>query len=118
MEWRCAMTAACCTAVRELPATASGALRPLFRADWREVLFVHFRVDPAVLRPLVPLELDLYEGRAYVSLVAFTQARLRPTWGGAVTEWLSRPLANHGFLNVRTYVRGGRERGIYFLAEW
>jgi uncharacterized protein YqjF (DUF2071 family) len=112
------MTAACCTDIVAPPEAAEGTFAPLFRADWREVLFVHFRVDPAVLQPLVPLELDLYEGHAYVSLVAFTQARLRPAIGGALTEWLSRPLANHGFLNVRTYVRHGGERGIYFLAEW
>jgi uncharacterized protein YqjF (DUF2071 family) len=36
---------------------------------------------------------------------------------------LAAPLAHHAFLNVRTYVRvgserGGRERGIYFIAEW
>ena len=29
-----------------------------------------------------------------------------------------RPLARHEFLNLRTYVRHGDVRGIYFLAEW
>lgn len=28
------------------------------------------------------------------------------------------PLARHEFLNLRTYVRNGDERGIYFVSEW
>ena len=92
--------------------------RAMFLADWVDVLFVHFAVDPVLLQPHVPFELDLFRGRAYVSLVAFTQRRLRPRVGGRLAALLSRPLAEHVFLNVRTYVRHGREKGIYFLAEW
>jgi len=33
-------------------------------------------------------------------------------------ELSSKPLARHEFLNFRTYVRRGEERGIYFLSEW
>jgi alginate O-acetyltransferase complex protein AlgI len=95
--------------------------RPIFRADWRDVLFVHYSIDPDVLGPHVPFELDLFDGRAWVSLVAFTQARFRPAFGGRLGEWLMRPVATHGFLNLRTYVRGGEasgERAIYFISEW
>ena len=93
--------------------------RPLFRADWKDVAFVHFRLRSAHrLQRFVPLELDRFDGEAYVSLVAFTQRRLRPTLGGRLAAWLSRPLAEHEFLNVRTYVRHGETRGIFFLAEW
>jgi uncharacterized protein YqjF (DUF2071 family) len=53
-----------------------------------------------------------------VSLVAFTQRRLRPAFGGRVSQLLSAPLSDHAFLNVRTYVRHRGERGIHFLAEW
>ena len=90
----------------------------LFLADWVNVLFAHFEADPEQLAREVPLELDLYNGKAYVSLVAFTQKRLRPKFGGRLGEWLSSPLAQHEFLNVRTYVRLGSERGIYFMVEW
>src|SRR5262245_45244876 len=90
----------------------------LFVADWIDALFVHFAVEPEALRPLVPLDLDCLDGRAYVSLVAFTQRNLRPTVGGALAAWLATPLASHEFLNVRTYVRHGDTRGIFFLAEW
>jgi len=93
-------------------------MTPIFLADWLNVLFVHFEVDRDHLADQVPLELDLHEGKAYVSIVAFTQKRLRPRFGGRIAEWLSRPLAEHEFLNVRTYVRVGSDRGIYFMVEW
>ena len=38
---------------------------------------------------MVPMELDRFDGDAYVSLVAFTQARLRPVIAGRWLEWLS-----------------------------
>lgn len=57
--------------------------RPMFIADWTCATFMHFAVEPAVLQPRVPFELDLWHGdRAIVSLVAFRQRRLRPVWGG------------------------------------
>src|SRR5687768_2861383 len=87
-------------------------------ADWLDVIFVHFRISPERLARLVPLPLDLFDGDAYVSLVAFTQSRLRPTTGGRLGELLVAPLARHEFLNVRTYVRHGETRGIFFMTEW
>jgi uncharacterized protein len=92
----------------------------LFIADWLDAAFVHFRIDPKILQPLIPLPLDCFDGDACVSLVAFTQRNLRPTIGGALAARLATPLATHEFLNVRTYVRHGpaRTRGIFFLAEW
>lgn len=91
---------------------------PLLRSDWTRALFMHYEMDPAALAPLVPFDLDLREGKAYVSLVAFSMRRMRPHFGGVVTQLLSRPLANHAFLNVRTYVMRDGEPGIFFLAEW
>jgi uncharacterized protein len=90
----------------------------MFIADWMDVAFVHFRVDPKLLQPRVPFELDLLDGDAFVSIVSFTQHRLRPTIGGRLAELLAAPLAQHEFLNLRTYVRHDETCGIYFLAEW
>jgi hypothetical protein len=103
---------------REDPAKRAAAFEPLFVADWDDVAFVHFAFERSALQPLVPFELDLFDGTAYVSLVAFTQRRLRPRRGGRLAAALSTPLATHEFLNVRTYVRHAGERGIYFLCEW
>lgn len=91
---------------------------PLFLNDWVRAVFVHYEVEPAILQAQVPYELDLRGGKAYVSLVAFTMRRLRPCVGGRVAEWLSAPASNHGFLNVRTYVKHRDEPGIFFLTEW
>ena len=92
---------------------------PLFVCDWQRTVFVHYEVEPDVLQHEVPFELDLHEGRAYLSLVAFTMRGMRPRWGGrAVAAMLFKPIASHGFLNVRAYVKHGGETGIYFLAEW
>src|SRR5881394_1665606 len=91
---------------------------PMFYARWDRAVFIHYAVDPVTLQREIPFELDLREGRAYVSLVAFTLMRMRPRIGGRIGEWMLKPIAAHEFLNVRTYVRHGGEPGIYFLAEW
>lgn len=90
---------------------------PLLTADWDRALMIHYEVPAEVLKPFVPFPLDLHHGKAYVSLVAFTMRGMKPRRGGRLTEWLFRPIATHGFLNVRTYVRLGAETGIYFLSE-
>jgi uncharacterized protein YqjF (DUF2071 family) len=94
------------------------AFRPLFLGDWMRAVFIHYEVDPEILQNEIPFELDLFDGRAFVSLVAFSMERLRPSFGGRLTELLFRPISNHNFLNVRTYVRHRREAGIYFIAEF
>lgn len=91
---------------------------PLFIAAWERVLMVHFEVEAEWLQRDVPFPLDLWNGRAFVSLVAFTMRGMRPRLGGKLAALLFRPIATHEFLNVRTYVRQGDERGIHFLAEW
>src|SRR4051812_22919692 len=93
-------------------------LEPLFVADWDRALMIHYEVEPADLQRVVPFALDHWNGRAFVSLVAFTLRRMRPRFGGALAELLLKPIATHEFLNVRTYVRHGDETGIFFLAEW
>jgi uncharacterized protein YqjF (DUF2071 family) len=91
---------------------------PLFLATWDRAAFIHYQADPSLLQRQVPFELDLHDGRAFVSIVAFTLRRMRPRIGGRLGEWLFKPIASHGFLNIRTYVRHHGEPGIFFLAEW
>jgi uncharacterized protein YqjF (DUF2071 family) len=91
---------------------------PLLLSDWERALFMHFEVEPRALQTAVPFKLDLREGRAYVSLVAFTMRRLRPCLGGRLTGWCFKPMATHELLNLRTYVHHRGEPGIFFLAEW
>jgi uncharacterized protein len=105
-----------CDAARQTFKEKEGA--PLFYCDWVSAAFVHFEVDPAVLQQEVPYKLDLRDGKAYVSLVAFTMQRLRPRVGGRLSAAAFAPIAEHSFMNVRTYVAQDGERGIYFLLEW
>src|SRR6266487_221346 len=90
--------------------------RPLFDCSWHRAVFLHFRVAPQYLQPRIPFELDLHDGQAYVSLVAFTLRNMR--LHHPHLKFMTQPLHTHAFLNVRTYVRVGELRGIYFLAEW
>jgi uncharacterized protein len=91
---------------------------PLFVAAWLNVLMIHFEVNAAALQRDVPFELDLRDGRAFVSLVAFTMRGMKPRFGGKLMALLFHPIATHHFLNIRTYVRHGGECGIHFIAEW
>lgn len=83
------------------------------RMRWCDLLFAHWEVSPAVIRPLLPvsLELDLFEGRAYVGAVPFTME--------GVTPRLVPPLPGlHAFpeLNLRTYVQAGGKPGVWFFS--
>ncbi|MEO0794281.1 MAG: DUF2071 domain-containing protein [Verrucomicrobiota bacterium] len=90
---------------------------PLMRAAWRDVLMIHFLIDPAELQGHVPFELDLCEGWAVVTLVAFRMEEIRLEVAIDFPNWIMAP-AEHTFLNVRTYVRVGDEEGIFFLSEY
>ena len=97
---------------REAPARRPAGPPALYQR-WSELLFLHWEVDPARLRALLPprLELDTWEGRALVGLVPFTMSRIRPGWAPAV-PWLS---AFHE-TNVRTYVLLDGEPGVWFFS--
>jgi uncharacterized protein YqjF (DUF2071 family) len=92
--------------------------RPLMFSDRMNAAIIHIEVEPEILQPQIPFELDLYEGKAYVSIVAFSIRRLRTAIGGQIAEWMFRPIGNHEFFNLRTYVRHRDRVGIYFMAEW
>ena len=94
------------------------AAKPLFIADWLGALFLHFEIEARRLQRFIPFELDLWEGRAVISLVAFTMRGMRLAPLGKFGAWLCRPIATHPFLNCRTYVRHEGEAGICFLTEW
>jgi uncharacterized protein YqjF (DUF2071 family) len=65
-----------------------------------------------------PLQLELHDGHAWVSLVGFTMSSFRSYAWPSSTAWLRWPIASQSFLNVRTYVRCGDESGALFLWGW
>jgi uncharacterized protein YqjF (DUF2071 family) len=91
---------------------------PLFYANWDKAVFLHYESEPAALQKWVPFTLDLFEGRAFVSVVAFTLGQMRPRRRGRIGARLFQPIATHPFFNLRTYVQNEGERGIYFMGEW
>lgn len=86
---------------------------PLMHQSWTSFTFLHWPYKPKAVRPLVPpwLELDTYDGRAWISLAAFSVEGVRPpgvppVWRGTTAE-----------VNVRTYVVGPDGRaGAYTLS--
>ena len=80
---------------------------------WKDLLFLHWEVDPETVQAQLPpgLEVDTFDGRAYVGLVPFTMDRVR-LWS------LPRVPGFRTFheCNVRTYVRHGDVPGVYFYS--
>lgn len=86
----------------------------IMKQRWEELLFLHWEVDVEMLRALIPseLELDTFEGRAYVGLVPFTMSGVRPRFVPPFP-----PLSDFHETNVRTYVHyKGRDPGVWFFS--
>lgn len=80
---------------------------------WRDLLFAHWIVDAEALRPLIPpsLEIDTFEGRAYVGVVPFGMEDVAPRGLPAVPYLGAFPE-----VNVRTYVRDRELDGVWFFS--
>ena len=80
---------------------------------WHDLLFAHWPVDAAALRPHVPagFEIDLHDGQAWVGIVPFRMTNVAPR-GVPALPWISA----FPELNVRTYVRAGGRGGVYFFS--
>jgi hypothetical protein len=84
----------------------------LIRQTWRDLLFAHWPVSPAALRPLIPaqLELDTFGGNAWVGIVPFD---LRNLTARRVPHRLGLTFPE---LNVRTYVTLQNTPGVWFFS--
>jgi len=80
---------------------------------WHDLLFAHWPVAAAALRPLIPtqLTLDTFAGQCWVGVIPFHMSDIRrrgiPPLPG---------LSHFPELNVRTYVNYGDKRGVYFFS--
>lgn len=96
------------------PTTPRPVRRAVLAQWWREVAIVHWAVDPEAARRLLParVRLDLFDGTAYVGLVAFRMERTRVLG--------SPPLPYLGTFpetNVRLYsIDEAGRRGVVFLS--
>src|SRR5512140_2079938 len=84
---------------------------PVIEQKWENLLFLHWPLDPAVVRAHVPaaLDLDLFDGRAWVGITPFHLDNMRPLMLPPVPGFK----AFHE-LNVRTYVAYQGVPGIWF----
>jgi len=79
---------------------------------WEDLLFAHWRVEPGTVEANLPggFEVDTYDGAAWLGVVPFVMRNIRPR---GTPRCLGLDFAE---LNLRTYVRVGGERGVYFFS--
>ena len=87
-------------------------------AEWRKLVMMQYEVAPAILEERLPpgVELDLYKGRCFVSLIGFLFDRVRLL--GVPPPFHTR----FEEINLRYYVRrpmpdGSYRRGVIFIRE-
>ena len=88
--------------------------RPFLTARWSNLILANFATPDELLLPRLPdgLQLDRRDGRAWTSLVAFDFLDTRVLgvpWPG---------YRNFPEINLRFYVRHGRDRGVVFVREF
>ena len=80
---------------------------------WSDLLFAHWRVPVEALRPRLPerLEIDAFDGEAWIAAVPFRMERVRPRWMPPLPglSWFPE-------LNLRTYVRLDDRPGVFFFS--
>jgi hypothetical protein len=87
--------------------------RPAGFQRWRQLLFLHWEVDPQAAQATLPppLELDTFSGKAFCGVVAFTMRDVSPWWSPSVPG-----ISNFHELNVRTYVVCDGVPGVWFYS--
>jgi uncharacterized protein YqjF (DUF2071 family) len=83
------------------------------KQTWKDLFFIHWPISEDILRPFVPeeLELDLYDGTAWIAIVPFRMKQIRLK--GIPTFPIGHSLLE---LNLRTYVKHKEEQGVYFFS--
>jgi uncharacterized protein len=83
------------------------------RMRWHDLLFLHYPITAALLRPLIPggLELETFDGSAWLGVIPFTMSGIRLRGCPPVPG-----TAAFAEINVRTYVRLGERTGVWFFS--
>ena len=89
--------------------------QPIMHQNWGKLLFMHWRLDKRLLRPLIPepLEIDTFDGSAWIAVAPFTMWDIR-----ALPPFLPPVpgLSSAHELNVRTYVYLDNVPGVWFFS--
>jgi uncharacterized protein len=85
----------------------------LIEQKWHDLLFMHWPVPTAVLRPLIPasFEIDTHDGSAWLGVVPFRMSGIRVRLLPPIPGTSAFPE-----LNVRTYVRAEGKPGVWFFS--
>src|SRR5262245_35014335 len=85
----------------------------LMAQGWHDLLFAHWPVPVKALQRLIPesLEIDTFEGQAWLGVVPFRITDVRLPWLPPLPGVSAFPE-----LNVRTYVTDGRKPGVWFFS--
>lgn len=80
---------------------------------WRDLAFLHWPVPAGLLEARLPagLELDRYDGQAWIGVVPFRMQGVRHRWLPPVPT-----ATTFAEINVRTYVRAGGRAGVWFFS--
>lgn len=84
-----------------------------FYQEWNNAIFLHYQVDLNELKKFVPkeLEIDFFDAKPWVSVVAFTMEKIRPKNLPSFS-----PISDFDEINIRTYVTSNNKSGVYFLS--
>ena len=84
-----------------------------FYQEWNNAIFLHWQVELTELKKFMPneLEIDLFDGKPWVSIVAFTMEKMRPKNMPSFP-----PISDFHEINIRTYVKSNNKSGVYFLS--
>lgn len=85
----------------------------ILRMGWHDLLFAHWPMDPALVRKHLPsgLELDLWEGEAWLGVVPFRMTGIGPRGLPSLPG-----ISAFAELNVRTYVKVEGRPGVWFFS--
>jgi uncharacterized protein len=86
---------------------------PVMHQNWENLLFLHWPLDPSLIRAFVPqeLEIDTFEGKAWIGITPFAMTGVRLASLPAIPG-----LDSFLEINVRTYVRYRGKPGIWFFS--
>lgn len=88
--------------------------RTLLSQSWRDVVFLHWRLDPAEIAPLLPdgIVPDIFDGDSWIGLIPFDMKHTSILGSPAVPFF-----GSFTEVNVRAYgVDAGGRRGVVFLS--
>lgn len=87
--------------------------KPVMYQTWDKLLFMHWPIAESELRPHIPagLEIDTFDGSAWIGVTPFTMPELRP-------PGLPAPpvVGKSHEINVRTYVHRDGVPGVWFFS--